>query len=175
MRQFEPPDLKLPASVAPKGKSPQVKAFMNQLRSTIATHGWAVQAVAPTEATPEAERFTYVYTIGLLERGCMAELLITGLPVETAASLVNEIAAEMTSGPGIPPSTWELTSGHRLVCVFFVPRPESLVSVGVARSYYETPALPMAQYVWPDVNHNYPWDKGWSGQVRQPVPGRERI
>lgn len=165
----------LPRFKAPPGPpepSLEAQRFMEELRALIKAHGWAVQGVVPT--ADDMDHVEFAYTIGLLERGCMAEVLIAGLPSHDAASIINQIAAEMTSGPGIPPSVWRLENGVQLIAVVFVPRPGSPLNLGVAKAFYEAPALPVVQYVWPDKDGFYPWDAGWNPDIRQPVPSRGR-
>ncbi|MGV0837033.1 DUF4262 domain-containing protein [Mycolicibacterium thermoresistibile] len=57
---------------------------MDELRDTINDHGWAVQFV-------ECEKRPFAYTIGLHQFG-QPELLITGLPAQPAARVLNSIA-----------------------------------------------------------------------------------
>ena len=76
-----------------------IEDYLDELRSTILEHGWAVQFV-------ESDRTPYAYTIGLHDCG-LPELLVTGLPPQRAARLLNRVA-EMTTGTadghGLPAS-----------------------------------------------------------------------
>jgi hypothetical protein len=142
-------------------------AYTDQVAAVIQDHGWAVQGVFATETSDL--KFDFAYTVGLIQRGCSAELLITGIPVQTAAAILNEIAAHMTtSGQLIPPSEWAVPGGYVLKTKSFVPRQGSDIHLGVARAYYQRSDVPVVQYVWPNKNHQYPWDEGWDRSMLQP-------
>lgn len=146
---------------------PWKDAYVDQVDAIVRDHGWAVQGVFATETSDI--QFDFAYTVGLIKRGCTAELLITGLPMRTGAAILNEIAASMiNSGQTIPPSEWEVSDGYMLKARFFVPRQGSELHLGVARAYYNRPDVPVAQYIWPDQDHNYPWDEGWDSGLLQP-------
>lgn len=146
---------------------PWTDAYIDQIEALIRDHGWAVQGVFATETSDL--RFDFAYTVGLMKRGCTAELLIAGLPIHTGAAILNEIAASMlNSGQMIPPGEWDLANGYKLKAKFFVPRKGSELHLGVARAYYNRPDVPVAQYVWHDRNGNYPWDEGWDFDLLQP-------
>jgi hypothetical protein len=147
-------------------RRPATEAYLDQLRATVRDHGWAVQGVFATETSDQ--RFDFVYTVGLIQRGCTAELLIAGIPMRTGAGILNEIAADMAStGQTIPPAEWEVADGFVLKAVTFTPRSGHELHVGAARAYYNAP-VPVAQYVWPDQQHHYPWDAEWDARMLQP-------
>jgi len=133
----------------------------------IRDHGWAIQGVFATETSDQ--RWDFAYTVGLMERGCTAELVMTGIPMNTAAVILNEIAAAIVnSGEKIPPAEYPLPGGYVLKAVAFTPRQGSDIHLGVARAYYDRPDVPVVQYVWPDKEHRYPWDDGWDPELLQP-------
>lgn len=149
------------------GGEPQTQAYLDQVKATIRDSGWAMQAVFATEHS--AMKFDYVYTIGLVERGCSAELMIAGLPYKKGAEIINQIAMNMLNlGQLTPPAEWPLARGFALKSKLFAPRVGGDLHVGVARAYYGRDVV-MAQYVWPDAEHRYPWDEGWDPGLLQPV------
>lgn len=146
---------------------PRIHAYLDQIKAMIRDHGWAIQGVFKTETSDI--RFDFAYTVGLMERGCSAELLIAGIPMQSGADILNEIAADMLNhGEKIPPAEWEISNGYKLKAKFFVPRQGSQLHLGVARAYYARPDVPVAQYVWPDQDHHYPWDEEWDSSLLQP-------
>jgi hypothetical protein len=148
-------------------KDATTQAYLDQVKATIRDNGWAMQAVFATEGS--WQRFDYVYTIGMVERGCSAELMIAGLPYQKGAKVVNQIAMDMLNRSQMtPPSQWPLAGGFTLRAKMFVPRVGGELHVGVARAYYGQD-VPVAQYVWPDTEHRYPWDEGWDSTLVQPV------
>lgn len=148
-------------------KEATTQAYLDQVKATIRDSGWAMQAVFATEGGRTS--VDYVYTIGLIERNCTAELLIAGLPYRKGAEVINQIAMNMLNrGQLIPPSDWPLAGGFTLKSKIFVPRVAGELHVGVARAYYGRD-VPMAQYVWPDAENRYPGDEGWDATLVQPV------
>lgn len=147
---------------------PSIDAYIDQIEAVIRDHGWAVQGVFATETSDL--RFDFAYTVGLIKRGCTAELLIAGLPMRTGAGILNDIARDMiNNGQTIPPTEWKIADGYVLRAVTYIPRRNSELHLGVARAYYDRPDVPVAQYVWPDKDHHYPWDAGWDPSLLQPV------
>lgn len=154
---------------APGGES-RTQAYLDQVKSVIRDSGWAMQVV-PSVVNGDYQ-FTYVYTIGLVERNCTAELMIAGLPYQQGADIINQIALNMLNRAQlIPPSDWPLANGFTLKSKVFVPRVAGELHVGVARAYYGRD-VPIAQYVWQDAEHRYPWDEGWDTSLVQPVGNR---
>lgn len=149
------------------GKGAPKNPYIDQIETMIREHGWAIQGVFATETSDL--KFDFAYTVGLMKRGCTAELLIAGIPMKTGAEILNQIAASMVNGQQmIPPSEWALPGGYVLKAKFYVPRQGSELHLGVARAYYQRLEVPVAQYVWPDSDHRYPWDEGWDPQMLQP-------
>lgn len=145
-----------------------VSAYIDQVGATIRENGWAIQGIFATENSDI--EYDFAYTIGLLERGCTAELMVAGLPLQVEAEILNEIASEMLNNQQmLPPATWPLVGGYELKVRLFIPRADSELSPGTARLYYNRMDVPIAQYVWPDQDHRYPWDEGWDPGVLQPV------
>lgn len=142
------------------------QAYLDQIQAMIRDHGWAVQGVFATEDSDQ--RYDFAYTVGLIQRGCTAELLIAGIPMSAAAGILNEIAASMANtGETIPPAEWTVADGYVLKAITFTPRNGHELHVGAARAFYNAP-VPVAQYVWPDRGHHYPWDEGWNSELLQP-------
>lgn len=144
-----------------------VSAYLDQLGANIRDHGWAVQGVFPTDP----EDYSFAYTVGLLDKGCPVELLVSGLAVNTSAHILNEIADEMVQGDKQPPETWELADGYVMRRVLHDFDRDDQLQLGVARAYYRREIIPVAQYVWPSQEHHYPWDDLWPDVIRQPIGG----
>lgn len=66
----------------------QLNAYLDQLRAGVAEHGWMIQGVFPASADdPPA----FAYTVGL-HPAHRAELVISGLPAELSAQILNAAA-----------------------------------------------------------------------------------
>ena len=140
-----------------------IEDYLDELRSTILEHGWAVQFV-------ESDRTPYAYTIGLHDCG-LPELLVTGLPPQRAARLLNRVA-EMTirDGPPTPGDQLQVPAGP-LVEAVTVDHPDAHMDMAVA--FHADPQLRALQLVWADRDGRWPSAAGFSnGRGRQPVLGK---
>lgn len=136
--------------------------YLDELRSTIRDHGWAVQFV-------ESERRPFAYTIGLHDRG-LPELLITGVQAQTSARLLNSIAHQIVDdGMVLQPAVHIDYQGEFLIEVVEVEHPD--VHLKFAVELYGA-TFRAYQLVWADNAGRWPWDRGWGhGRRRQPVLG----
>jgi hypothetical protein len=135
--------------------------YFDELRATIRTHGWAVQSV-------EDDRRPYAYTIGLHDRG-LPELLVTGMPQQRAACLLNSAAGATVDGRVFTPGAHIAMGDGPLVEIVEVAHPDAHMNFAVALGGPDVRAL---QLVWCDERGRWPWAAGWGhGRRRQPVLG----
>jgi hypothetical protein len=138
-----------------------VQEWLEAIRELVEKHGWAVQFV-------ESDRTPYAYTVGLHERG-LPELLVTGLPPQSAARLLNSVAAYLLEGGRPVPGELISIAGGSALEVVQVQHPDAHMNVAVA--FYGTD-LQALQLVWADDRGHRPWCPEFTnGQVRQPVLG----
>ena len=135
--------------------------YLAEVRATMLEHGWAVQFV-------EDDRVPFAYTVGLTGRG-LPELLVTGLPPQRAARLLNRVA--QTAVGGDPPTAgaqFTVRAGP-LVEVVEVEHPDAHMDCAVA--FYGS-KLRALQLVWADARGRWPWARGFNdGRGGQPVLG----
>lgn len=138
-----------------------VEEWLDAIRELVDKHGWAVQYV-------ESERSPFAYTVGLHEHG-LPELLVTGLPPQRTAYLLNNVAAYlMKGGRPIPGELMATPDGPPLEFVQ-VQQPDAHLYVAVTLYGPDVKAL---QLVWADEHGHRPWCARFSnGGVRQPVLG----
>jgi hypothetical protein len=157
------------------GDENRLLGYLKEVEAVVKEHGWAIQAAQP----PRGESGPiFVYTVGLIQRGCAAEILMSGLPVDLLRKMVNQIAASMVNGTGMPPTSWQVPGNgersYELLPVFITKTREPLVPL-VAMRYYQRPGIPLVQYVWPSENGSYPWEPDWPYDTEtQPVGGAGR-
>lgn len=138
-----------------------VDDYFEVLRKIIARSGWAIQFV-------ESDPRPFAYTVGLHEKG-LPELLITGLPPQPSARLLNAIAARTTDGSAILLPAMRLDQDEMQFEVVEVDHPD--VHLRFAVGLFDAPIRAL-QLVWTDDKSHWPWDRGWShGRRRQPVFG----
>lgn len=136
--------------------------YLDELRTTISDHGWAVQYV-------ESENRPFAYTVGLHDHG-LPELLITGLSPDIAARVLNSIAhMTVDDGTTLAPAMHIDYQDRFLIEVVEVEHPDVHLKFAV-RIF--GPRVRAVQLVWADDRGRWPWDAGWGhGRRRQPVLG----
>lgn len=137
--------------------------YLDVLRAIISEHRWAIQFV-------EDEQRPFAYTVGLHGMG-HPELLITGLPPQTSARLLNSIAHQMVDGDmWLRPAVHIDYQNEFLLEVVEVEHPDVHLKCAVGLFGARIRAF---QLVWADDRRRWPWDRGWgNGRRRQPVFGQ---
>jgi hypothetical protein len=116
----------------------------------------------------EDDRRPYAYTIGLHDRG-LPELLVTGLPPESAARLLNDAAGAAVAGRVLEPGAHIAVGAGPLLEIVEVDHPDAHMDFAVALGGPDIQAL---QLVWADDRGRWPWAAGWGhGRRHQPVLG----
>lgn len=131
--------------------------LLEATRRGIEEHGWMLQGVF---ATQEGETNT-IYTVGLRERG-FQELLVSGLPIEVGAHLLNKLAAQVLEA-GFIPDVWQMSESVPVNLQAKILKGRSCCkpfSCGVLHRYYNDHAL-VAQMLWPNDDGHLPGDPQW--------------
>ncbi|HEY3877405.1 MAG TPA: DUF4262 domain-containing protein [Trebonia sp.] len=137
--------------------------YLAYLRELLEEHCWVVQGVQRQRRRPP-----YAYTIGLAAHEC-PELVVTGLPYDRAAVLLNDYAGELLrTDPPVPGEVVALPGGP-LAEIVRVTEPSVHLAVAAAVNGPEFTAL---QLVYADERGRWPWDAGFGGgNGGQPVLG----
>jgi Domain of unknown function (DUF4262) len=137
--------------------------YLGHVRGLVDRHGWAVQGVPRDRARPP-----WAYTTGLTTRG-RPELVITGMPLPRAASVLNDVACHLMRAAAPEPGGRLLLGSGLLTEIVEVAEPAAHLVTAV--SLYG-PRLRAIQLVHADRRGHWPWDGGYRG-VRggQPVLG----
>ena len=146
--------------------------------ATVRRHGWLIRYVGgdtcsrPGCDCPQSDDPPFAYTIGLFGLA-HPELLIFGVPPETAAGVLNDLGERVRSGDALMPG--ELITfedwPHRVVPEP-VPNPGDIV-FGSNR-YYHRPdehSVPLLQLTYDDTQGRFPWNEGYATPEMQPRPG----
>jgi len=130
-----------------------------------ARHGWMVQAVFASGP----RRPDLAYTVGLWSLD-HPELVVFGLPVDTAHPMLNDLGervragARLDAGDVLSFADWP----HR-VQLLAVPHPERVLFQATRTYGGPVPAL---QAVWDDAGGRFPWEAGHTApRWLQPMPG----
>lgn len=137
--------------------------YLNHMRELMGRHGWAVQGVGGDRIHPP-----WAYTVGLTESG-RPELVVTGIRIEPAARLLNDVAAHVLHGKAPDPGERVSLTGGPLIEIVAVAEPSA--HLRVAADFYG-PGIRALQLVHADDRGHWPWEPGWRGiRGGQPVLG----
>jgi hypothetical protein len=145
-------------------------AVLSQQHEHIDRVGWSVMAVVPTDDDPDPP---FAYTVGLTEHD-FPELIIAGLPPDTAHALLNDLARRVYD------RAVRFAHGQRLgdlligyIAVIVDGPATGPLYPGAAYAQYGTDRVRLQQVVWPDPAGRFPWEPGYDrDQFPQPLIGR---
>ena len=125
--------------------------------SNVERFGWHCMSVAPRSGH---DGETFSYTVGLSKSFGSSELILFGLPSDTAHSIFSIFVDRLREGDPIsleaPPDV--LIKDHS--CVFFaVPRERYNDYVYSALWFYAELSFPLHQIVYPDREGRFPWHR----------------
>lgn len=145
-----------------------------RITALVRTHGWCVQYVAgdtcvrPACWCEKTGAPAFAYSIGLHSLG-HPELLMFGVPLETAMGVINELGSRvragdaLVSGEVVTFDQWP----HRVVPEP-VPNAEKILLAAVR--YYGIPVAAL-QLSYDDLAGRFPWEPGYEAPTLQPRPG----
>jgi hypothetical protein len=137
--------------------------YLGHLRDSVDRYGWAVQGVGRDRIHPP-----WAYTVGLTPHG-RPELVVTGLPLDRAARLLNGVAAHVLHAEAPRPGEQIRLRGGPLIEIVRVTEPA--VHLIYAAEFYG-PGIRALQIVHADDRGHWPWDVGFrGGRGGQPVLG----
>jgi hypothetical protein len=137
--------------------------YLEHVLEIITRTRWFVQQIQGDRLHPP-----WVYTVGLTAYG-LPELVVTGMRLPEATSLVNEVTGHVLhAGPLAPGEQVPLDGGP---LVEFVTVVEPTAHLNVALNLYG-PQIRALQIVHADDRGHWPWDRGYRGiRGGQPVLG----
>ncbi len=140
--------------------------YERKVLSNISKYGWHCTSVSGAKGTP-----SFAYTVGLYHSFGYPELLIIGLPPETAHGILSVAASAAAAGKpfDVDLPTDRLLQGYSAVFVE-VPPAEYYNYVLSSLWYYEGNAFPLCQIVWPFEDGTFPWHPSVSPELRQSQP-----
>ena len=148
--------------------------YQEHLQELIDTFGWAVQGVEREGRHPP-----WAYTVGLT-RYRKPELVVTGMGLTRAASVLNGVAAHLLHAAAPEPGTQTTLRDGPLIEVVRVAVPWAHLNTAVAFYGNRIRAL---QVVHADKRGRWPWDSQYQGVrggqpilgTREPPERRKRI
>lgn len=137
--------------------------------------GGASKRTTKTARTAAKTKPPFAYTIGLFGLG-HPELLILGVPPDTAMGVLNDLGARVMAGAQLVPGQL-ITFAHwpHRIVPEGVPNPGQIVFA--ANRHYQRPprhSVPVLQLSYDDKAGRFPWEPGYSAPEMQPRPGAFR-
>jgi hypothetical protein len=146
--------------------------------ATVRRHGWLIRYVGgdtcsrPGCDCPQSDDPPFAYTVGLFGLA-HAELLIFGVPPETASAVLNDLGERVRSGEALMPGDLiTLDAWPRRIIPEPVPNPGEIVFG--ANRYYQRPdefSVQVLQLTYDDTEGRFPWEDGHAAPEMQPRPG----
>ncbi len=137
--------------------------YDRKLLSDVERHGWHIVGIDDDDEGP-----AYVFSVGMFHTLGHPEICMFGLSsTKTMGQIINGIGDLIKSGQSF--DDWEesdeVLEGYS--CMFRTVTPKLYREYfGYARWFYEGDDFPMLQCVWPDGDHNYPWDAEYNAQTQ---------
>ena len=132
----------------------------------IANFGWhCVNILA------DGEHVAYSFTVGLFHSYGHPELIIFGLPSETAHQVLAIAADAAKSGSPLDlAQTTDALLNNYHCCFAEVPLTEYYEHVGYCRWYYQGNDFPLYQIIWPSRSGLFPWHHQATNEFKASQP-----
>ena len=143
---------------------PEERDAEEQCERDIQSCGLHVLKVTGDDEWPE-----FAYTVGLFHTFNHPEVIVLGLPGETAHVILNDLADAIRSGKRFAAGDQTEDLLENYACKFLaVPPAQVAAHFGWALWYYGDNTFPALQPVYPDREHRWPGDEGVAaGFLRQ--------
>ena len=149
-----------------------------RVAETVRRHGWLIRYVGgglcsrPGCDCPPMDGPAFAYTVGLFGLA-HPELLMFGVPPDTAALVLSTLGRRIRAGEGLLPGRMVTVDGWpRRIMPEAVPNPEEITFD--ANDYYQRPLgypVPVLQLSYDDAAGRFPWEEGYEAPESQPRPG----
>ena len=131
---------------------------MKRVFDDVAKFGWHVVAVLPgADGAPE-----YSFSVGFYETYKHAELVIFGLPMESAHGIIGTCLERLEEGAFFEAGQVrsDILKNHS-IAVLPVHRTFYRDYLGTAIGFYDRLDFPALQLVWPDKSNHFPWEPAY--------------
>ncbi|MBC7805330.1 MAG: DUF4262 domain-containing protein [Akkermansiaceae bacterium] len=134
--------------------------------TNIEMYGWHVVIVPE-----DNEGAGFAYTVGLTYSYGHAEIILFGLPQDVTHAVLNEIGDRAKNGTRVAPDTYVEGLLEDYDCGFVaVDKTQYREFLGQCRWLYGGNEFDALQCVWPDKSGRFPWDEGFSEELKSQQP-----
>ncbi len=139
---------------------------MDDIRATIATYGWMVMRIDEDDQGPG-----FAYTIGLEQSFAHPEVIVVGLRMDTAQTVLNNVGADIRGGAAYAAGLiyTDILDAYS-VTFRRVPEYQYAAYLGAARRYYAERAFRALQLIYPSRDGRWPWDTEAAEAFREAQP-----
>lgn len=131
--------------------------FIDKQEENIKKYGLSI--VCTGTETIGNKMTSMAYTVGLSDNSEMSEIIVFGLPQDTAVKVLNLAADKLREGTAKPDEL--LTEICNLSMVLKVV-PKSIANEYTLQARYRAKRdVPVMQLVWPDRNGKFPWEDNY--------------
>ncbi|AJF08283.1 hypothetical protein GSUB_17560 (plasmid) [Geoalkalibacter subterraneus] len=134
--------------------------------SDIENVGWSVIGVF---GDIEKNEPPFSYSVGFSRMG-KPEIIVVGLPLEIAQSIINEIGQRFKK-TGVFPVAGDIRDDlANLPCTFIALSEQAVKERLRAATALMDPPVEALQLIWPDRQGKFPWDEGFDESMRAAQP-----
>jgi hypothetical protein len=148
-----------------------IEAVLEKIRSDVAEYGWHCLSVALRVGETDPDFIPFSYTIGLTTTFEHPELIIFGLPKDSAHGILDECVSKIREAGRLPENERisQILAGD-LDAVVRPLRPEHYGDyVGVALRVFGGEAVRVSVVFWPDRSNRFPWEPGCDETGQEPL------
>jgi hypothetical protein len=137
-----------------------------KLLADIERVGWALISIMEDEQGPG-----FTYSVGLFHTLGQPEIVLMGLPIDVAQSLINDMGEAIRGGRRFEAGKQydDIAAGFPLAFVG-VGEQHYREYLGYARWFYHGSDFPVLQCVWPDKAGRFPWEPEYDGRYLDVQP-----
>jgi uncharacterized protein DUF4262 len=138
-----------------------------RLLADVRKYGWHTVGVLGDDEGPG-----YLFTVGLFHTFQHPELCIFGLSsIETMGRIINNAGEMVKESHKFQNDEVSEELLNDYACVLKTVNSKHFHDYfGYARWFYEGDDFSMLQCVWPDSEHNYPWDQSFAPELKEFQP-----
>jgi Domain of unknown function (DUF4262) len=138
----------------------------DKLLADVDTYGWHMLTIPEDDHGPG-----FTYSIGLFQTYGHPELIVFGLPNKKMQRIIDTVAGLIKTGSVFRDHRESFDILEGFGCVFRTVRREHYREhFGYAIWFYEGLSFPALQCVWPDNQHQYPWQATCQAAIRDLQP-----